>query len=67
MMHSMIGLTKVVPAVSSSDAIYDWAGGAGAELMTTEASQLDCSHNAQVYAGVYISLSLWHAHACEIM
>ncbi len=32
-----------------SDVFYDWAGGAGAELVTTEVSQLNCSHNAQAF------------------
>jgi hypothetical protein len=40
-------LSKVVPAVSFSDALYDWAGGAGAEPMTTEVSQLNCSQTTQ--------------------
>ncbi len=33
-------LSKVVPAMNSSDALCGWSGGAGAELVTTQVSQL---------------------------
>ncbi len=41
-------LWRSCPALKHfSDALYDWADGYGAELLTTEVSQLNCSHNAQ--------------------
>ena len=40
---SVENLSKFVPAVSFSGALHDWAGGAGAELVTTEVRQLNCS------------------------
>ncbi len=69
-MLSVEKLSKVVPAVSFSDALYDWAGGAGAELMTTEVSQFNLLINAQALTVCMLVCKsvfhLWHAHTCEI-
>jgi len=49
--ESVLSVEKLSKAVTAlkhfSDALYDWAGDSGAELLTTEVSQLNCSHNAQ--------------------